>query len=76
VLASSARGEGRWIGNRTCMHSVPLGRMSGPKVADAEVAWTERLIRDLACLDPLFRPYAAAVRSGATSSNALSSTVP
>lgn len=57
ALAEQAHGEGHWIGNHTYTHSVPLGRMPGPKVARNEVARTERLIGDLACPDPLFRPY-------------------
>ena len=56
-LAEQAHGEGHWIGNHTYTHSVPLGRMPGPHVADDEVARTERLIGSLACPDPLFRPY-------------------
>lgn len=56
-LAERAGAEGHWIGNHTWSHSVPLGRMPGADVAEAEIARTEHEIGALACEEPLFRPY-------------------
>ncbi|MFK7943648.1 MAG: polysaccharide deacetylase family protein [Paracoccaceae bacterium] len=56
-LTERAAAEGHWIGNHTYTHSVPLGEVTEPGRAGAEIRDTQALISDLAHPDALFRPF-------------------
>lgn len=57
ALAKRAHAEGHWIGNHTMTHRTPLGRVSDPAQAIAEIVETQALIDELAHPDRLFRPF-------------------
>lgn len=57
ALAERAHAEGHWVGNHTYHHDVPLGHLTEPGVATAEIARTEALIGDLAHPRRFFRPF-------------------
>jgi peptidoglycan-N-acetylglucosamine deacetylase len=56
-LAEQAHSEGHWIGNHTMTHQRPLGTITEPGVARAEILDTEALIGAIAHPDRLFRPF-------------------
>jgi len=56
-LAEQAHSEGHWIGNHTMTHRRPLGTITEPGVARAEILDTEALIGAMAHPDRLFRPF-------------------
>jgi peptidoglycan/xylan/chitin deacetylase (PgdA/CDA1 family) len=56
-IAKRVHAEGHWIGNHTMTHSVPLGRLSDPAKAIAEIVEAQALIGELAHPDRLFRPF-------------------
>src|SRR4051812_11458131 len=57
AVAERAYAEGHWIGNHTFSHSVPLGLMTQPDTAEAEIGRTQELIGALEHPDRLFRPF-------------------
>jgi len=63
-IAERAHADGHWIGNHTYTHHVPLGMISEPGVAAAEIERTERLIGDLAHPRRFFRPFGGGGRLG------------
>ena len=56
-LACRAHGEGHHIGNHTWHHATPLGEITEPGAAAAEIRRTQELIEPLAHPDRLFRPF-------------------
>jgi peptidoglycan/xylan/chitin deacetylase (PgdA/CDA1 family) len=56
-LARRAHADGHWIGNHTFTHRVPLGMITEPGAAVAEIERTEGWIGDLAHARRLFRPF-------------------
>jgi peptidoglycan/xylan/chitin deacetylase (PgdA/CDA1 family) len=56
-LAQRAHADGHWIGNHTFTHRVPLGMLTVPGAAVAEIARTQGLIGDLAHARRLLRPF-------------------
>jgi peptidoglycan-N-acetylglucosamine deacetylase len=63
-LAQRAHADGHWIGNHTFTHRVPLGLITEPGAAAAEIERTQGLIGDLAHPRRLFRPFGGAGRLG------------
>jgi len=57
ALAERAHAEGHWIGNHTFNHRLPLGLLTEPGTAVAEITDTEALIGDLVHPRRLFRPF-------------------
>jgi peptidoglycan-N-acetylglucosamine deacetylase len=57
ALAERAHAEGHWIGNHTFNHRLPLGLLTEPGAAVAEITDTEDLIGALADRRRLFRPF-------------------
>jgi peptidoglycan/xylan/chitin deacetylase (PgdA/CDA1 family) len=56
-LARRAHEEGRWIGNHTWSHSVPLGLLKDPSAIGAEIRETQDAIGALAHPHRFFRPF-------------------
>jgi peptidoglycan-N-acetylglucosamine deacetylase len=63
-LAQRAHADGHWIGNHTFTHRVPLGMITEPGAAVAEIERTQRLIGDLVHPRRLFRPFGGGGRLG------------
>jgi peptidoglycan/xylan/chitin deacetylase (PgdA/CDA1 family) len=63
-LAERAAAEGHWIGNHTFTHSGPLGRRSGPGVAEDEVGRTQAELSTLANPHRYFRPQGGGGKLG------------
>jgi peptidoglycan/xylan/chitin deacetylase (PgdA/CDA1 family) len=63
-LALRAHADGHWIGNHTFTHHLPLGLLTEPGAAVAEIARTDELIGDLAHARRLFRPFGGGGRLG------------
>ena len=56
-LAVEAHGAGHWIGNHTMTHGTPLGQLREPGRARSEILDAQKLLRELAHPDRLFRPF-------------------
>jgi peptidoglycan/xylan/chitin deacetylase (PgdA/CDA1 family) len=63
-LAQRAHADGHWIGNHTFTHRMPLGMITEPGAAVAEIERTQGLIGDLAHARRLFRPFGGGGRLG------------
>lgn len=55
-LTEQARAQGHWIGNHTMSHGEPLGTLSDPARAVAEISETQQVLGDLGEPQRLFRP--------------------
>jgi peptidoglycan-N-acetylglucosamine deacetylase len=55
--AERAHAEGHWVGNHTWSHKTPLGLVSDPHEAEAEISRTQTEIGVLAHPQKLFRPF-------------------
>jgi peptidoglycan/xylan/chitin deacetylase (PgdA/CDA1 family) len=65
ALAARAHAEGRWIGNHTKSHAVPLGLIADASIISQEILETQALIGELAHPDRLFRPFGGGGALGA-----------